>query len=68
VGIVGVSGDFDAGDAVEVVAGDEVIGKGIVSYSSVEMAKVTGMKSAEVLELMPHAAAEAVHRDYFVLA
>jgi hypothetical protein len=26
------------------------------------------MKSAEVLDLMPHASEEAVHRDFFVLA
>ena len=34
VGIVGVEGDFDAGDAVEVTADGSVIGKGIVDYSA----------------------------------
>jgi len=73
VGIVGVSGDFDAGDAVEVrAAGDggpgaRPIGKGIVNYSSGELRRIQGMKSERVRELLPRAAEEAVHRDYFVL-
>jgi glutamate 5-kinase len=69
VGVVDVRGGFDAGDAVEVAeAGGGTIGKGIVNYSAVELRQVMGMKSAEVREVLPRAAAEAVHRDYFVLA
>jgi glutamate 5-kinase len=67
VGVTGVDGRFEAGDAVEVVADGEVVGKGIVNYSSGELARIKGRKSAEVRELMPHAAEEAVHRDNFVL-
>jgi glutamate 5-kinase len=67
VGVVGVSGDFDAGDAVEIVADDSVVGKGIVDYSAAELTRVAGLKSAEVRELLPHAADEVVHRDRFVL-
>ena len=67
VGIVGVEGDFDAGDAVEVAADGAVLGKGIVDYSSTELAQVKGLKSAEVRERMPHAADEAINRDRFVL-
>jgi glutamate 5-kinase len=67
VGIVGVEGDFAAGDAVEVAADGAVIGKGIVDYASRELAQVIGMKSAEVRELLPHAADEVIHRDRFVL-
>ena len=68
VGIVAVEGSFDAGDAVEVTSGEEVIGKGIANYSSEEVERIKGLKSSQVRELMPHAAEEAVHRDYFVLA
>ncbi|MGZ8666979.1 MAG: glutamate 5-kinase [Solirubrobacterales bacterium] len=68
VGIVAVEGSFDAGDAVEVTSGEEVIGKGIANYSSEEVRRIKGLKSSQVRELMPHAAEEAVHRDYFVLA
>jgi glutamate 5-kinase len=84
VGIVGVDGGFDAGDAVEVRArsggagaagaagaaglGDGPIGKGICNYSATELRRVMGMKSAQVREVLPRATDEAVHRDYFVLA
>ena len=67
VGIVAVEGDFEAGDAVEVVADGEAIGKGITDYSSRELSRVIGMKSAQVRELLPHAADEVIHRDRFVL-
>jgi glutamate 5-kinase len=67
VGIVGVEGDFYAGDAVEVSVAGSVLGKGIVDYSSAELSRVLGMKSAQVRELLPHAADEVIHRDRFVL-
>ena len=67
VGITGVEGDFDAGDAVEVTADGSVIGKGIADYSSRELEQVKGLKSAEVRERLPHAADEVIHRDRFVL-
>ncbi|WP_249009994.1 glutamate 5-kinase [Conexibacter sp. DBS9H8] len=68
VGITAVTGGFDAGDAVEVVARDgSVIGKGICGYSSVELARVQGLKSAAVREVAPDSPDEAIHRDYFVL-
>ena len=61
--IVEVEGDFEAGDAIEVVAEGALVGKGIVNYSAGELGRIKGMKSAAVRELMPHAADEAVHRD-----
>src|SRR4051794_22670 len=69
VGVVEVSGAFDAGDAVEIrEAGGGAIGKGIVNYSAAELRRVKGLKSAQVREVLPRATEEAVHRDYFVLA
>jgi glutamate 5-kinase len=68
VGVVDVSGDFDAGDAVEVAHEGRQVGKGISNYSAVELRRVRGLKSADVRELLPRASEEAVHRDYFVLA
>jgi glutamate 5-kinase len=69
VGITSIEGAFEAGDAVEVFAGAEArrIGKGICNYSSIELARVRGMKSSQVREVLPRATDEAVHRDYFVL-
>jgi glutamate 5-kinase len=67
VGIVDVSGEFDAGDAVEIAHDGQTVGKGISNYSSKELQRVRGLKSAAVRELLPRATEEAVHRDYFVL-
>jgi glutamate 5-kinase len=67
VGIVSVEGAFEAGDAVEVRADGDVVGKGISNYSAVELRQVMGLKSPQVREVLPRATDEAVHRDYFVL-
>ena len=67
VGITEVQGEFAAGDAVEVVCDGDVVGKGIVNYSAKELGRIKGLKSAEVVQRMPNASEEAVHRDYFVL-
>jgi glutamate 5-kinase len=67
VGITEVRGDFDAGDAIDVLAGEDLLGKGISNYSSVELGRVKGLQSAAIHEILPRAPEEAVHRDYFVL-
>jgi glutamate 5-kinase len=67
VGIAAVEGDFEAGDAIDVAADGEVIGKGISDYSARELQRVIGMQSAAVREVLPHAADEVIHRDRFVL-
>ncbi|MFZ0039889.1 MAG: glutamate 5-kinase [Solirubrobacteraceae bacterium] len=68
VGIVDVSGSFEAGDAVEIDHDGAAVGKGICNYSATELRRVIGLKSADVRELLPRASEEAIHRDYFVLA
>jgi glutamate 5-kinase len=71
VGIVEVQGEFEAGDAVDVLsAGDgrRAIGKGISNLSAEDLRRVKGLKSSQVREVLPRASEEAVHRDYFVLA
>jgi glutamate 5-kinase len=68
VGVVDVSGDFEAGDAVEVAHEGAPVGKGISNYSAGELRQVRGLKSAAVRKLLPSSSEEAVHRDYFVLA
>jgi glutamate 5-kinase len=67
VGIVDVYGNFEAGDAIDVASDGETIGKGISEYSAGELRQVIGMQSAQVRDLLPHAAEEVVHRDRFVL-
>jgi glutamate 5-kinase len=68
VGVVEVRGQFDEGDAVDVVEGERLIGKGICNYSAVDLRRAAGRHSAAVREVLPRATDEAVHRDYFVLA
>jgi glutamate 5-kinase len=68
VGVVDVSGEFEAGDAIEVAHDGVAVGKGISNYSATELRRVRGLQSAAVRELLPRATEEAVHRDYFVLA
>jgi glutamate 5-kinase len=74
VGVVGVLGDFEAGDAVEItespVEGGQpgrALAKGICNYAAEELRQVLGMKSADVREVLPRATDEAVHRDYLVV-
>ncbi|HYM55345.1 MAG TPA: glutamate 5-kinase [Solirubrobacteraceae bacterium] len=73
VGVVEVSGHFDAGDAVDIAEhGDDgaigsTLAKGICNYSAGELRQVLGLKSDAVREILPRATDEAVHRDYLVL-
>jgi glutamate 5-kinase len=67
VGILALEGEFEAGDAVDVAVDGGVIGKGIADYSARELGRVLGMKSAQVRDVLPHAADEVIHRDRFVL-
>lgn len=67
VGITGVEGEFAAGDAVEVVCDGHPIGKGISNYSAAELGRIKGLRSDAILERLPNASEEAVHRDRFVL-
>jgi glutamate 5-kinase len=67
VGIAAVEGEFEAGDAIDVASDGETIGKGITDYSSRELQRVIGLQTAQVRELLPHAADEVIHRDRFVL-
>lgn len=68
VGVVAVEGDFQSGDAVSVVdqAGKE-FARGLTDFSSSELDMVKGLRSTEVAEKLPQAAADAIHRDCLVL-
>jgi glutamate 5-kinase len=68
VGVVGVEGDFNGGDAVIVVGEDGVeLAKGIVSCSKEDLDRVKGLHSSQVAEVLPQAPEEAIHRDCLVL-
>lgn len=60
-GVVSITGDFDAGDAVEILdPAGSLVGKGLVCMSSADLAAAAGLHSSE-------AGGEAVHRDDLVL-
>src|SRR5690606_8786156 len=61
-GITGVDGDFEAGDAVELVGPTGVVARGLVAYSSGELPEMLGKSSHELREHgdVPRA---VVHRD-----
>ncbi len=65
-GIVKVEGAFSAGDAVKVVGPDgREIARGLAAYSSAELGKIRGHRTADIPAILGRAApfSEAVHRN-----
>jgi glutamate 5-kinase len=68
VGVLGLVGQFEAGDVVEVRdQDDEKIGRGITEFSARELKRIRGRKSQRIREQFPGAPDEVIHRDRFVL-
>ncbi|MDA1073989.1 MAG: glutamate 5-kinase [Proteobacteria bacterium] len=69
VGVVSVSGEFKRGDLVRCTdAQGRTVAQGLVNYSSVEAAKLTGCASDQIATRLGYAAEpEMVHRDNLVL-
>lgn len=69
VGVVGCSGSFQPGDAVQVLEmpGQTPVGKGIVRMPTDDLRSVAGLKSAAVRARFPEAPTQVIHRDEFVL-
>lgn len=65
VGVVRVDGDFASGEVVNVTnLGGELIGRGVVRYSSEDMGRVRGLKLDVIARFLgDEAAVPAVHRD-----
>ena len=65
VGVVAVSGSFAPGDVVNVRASSgDVVGRGVVRYSSEDMSRVRGIKLDVIARFLgPDRAQPAVHRD-----
>ena len=51
-GIIGVEGNFQAGDIVSIVCNGEEIARGIVEYSSEEIRKIKGRHSHEIEKIL----------------
>jgi glutamate 5-kinase len=68
-GVVGVSGDFMAGEPVDIVAPDgAAIARGLVAYDAAEFDRLVGRTTAQLIaEFGPEYEREVVHRDDLVL-
>ena len=62
-GITGVDGDFEPGDAVELVGPDGVVARGLVAYGSQELPAMLGKSSAQLRENGDTLPRAVVHRD-----
>jgi glutamate 5-kinase len=68
-GIKSVEGSFDSGEPVEVRGPDGTrLGRGLTAYSSEEVTRIAGKKTAEILGVLGYKYAdEVIHRDDLVL-
>jgi len=68
-GIVGVRGDFSAGDAITLIdpSGRE-IARGLARYATRDVAKLAGAATKDITEILGfHGGDEVVHRDDLVV-
>ena len=68
-GITGISGEFTMGDVVEITESSRKrIGKGIVNYSSAELAMIKGKKSGEIKKILgENVFREVINRDDLIV-
>ncbi len=68
-GVTDVRGAFEKGDAVRILAADGMeIGRGLARYDAAEAAKIKGMQSSTIADVLGYAAGAAlVHADDLVL-
>ena len=68
-GIIGVAGDFDVGAPVEFKKRNhEIMGIGLVNYSSADIRKIMGYKSGRIKERLGYKPYdEVIHRDNLVI-
>ncbi len=70
IGVIGVRGEFHAGDPVSLVTGDrEEIGRGLARLTSADVARAAGKKGIELDEVLGRASHDevVVHRDDLVV-
>lgn len=69
VGVVGVEGEFERGDAISVVSGDgRDVARGLAAYSSRDAKLIQGRRSDEIESLLGYGGRdEIIHRDDLAL-
>jgi glutamate 5-kinase len=66
VGILNIEGSFEEGDVVLIAHENEIIGRGIVNYSSKDLDKIKGLKSSEIPEDI-YTYDEVIHADNLII-
>ena len=67
-GVVRITGRFERGDAVSVLAAEREIARGLSAYSSKDATRIAGRRSAEIEGLLGYRGREElIHRDDLVL-
>lgn len=68
-GVVGLSGEFGFGDAVEILLGGVTVGVGLSNYGSAELARISGRHTGDIADILgAHHYDEVIHRDNLLLA
>ncbi|MEE2903316.1 MAG: glutamate 5-kinase [Myxococcota bacterium] len=68
-GIISVDGEFDAGESVKIMCGDEELGRGLVRYNSAQIRQIAGQKSEAIREKLGFSlGSEVIHKDDLVHA
>jgi len=69
-GVTALTGEFQRGDTVRILdASGQEIGRGVTNFGHRELARIQGLRSADVRRILGEDACfdEVVHRDYLVL-
>ncbi|MCV2885872.1 glutamate 5-kinase [Aestuariibacter sp. AA17] len=67
-GVVQVTGEFSAGDALDILCNGEFIGKGLSLYKSDDLKKVAGCQSKDIARILGFTQGEEViHRDDMIV-
>jgi glutamate 5-kinase len=67
-GIVGVTGQFVSGEAVNINFNNKAIAKGLVLYNTADLTSIQGLNSQKIESILGYSVGEAaVHRDDLVL-
>lgn len=69
IGITQIEGDFQKGDAVNLFnTSGQLIAKGISQYSSIELSKIKGKQSQQIVDILGYCPSDVIiHRDDLVI-
>ena len=67
-GVIAVEKEFNVGSPVELVHGNQVLGIGLVNYSTGDIRKIMGLRSDQIRKCLGHKSYdEVIHRDNLAL-